>query len=280
MALRTRVLPGIDLRTRDLAGTIRDLERLGTHVAPRAITFALNGVAIDAQRRWRRTLPVAVDNPVPFTRSGSEVVMASLKPYARKTFRGAKADVSAALKIKNGKKEDRSAYLAFGLGAKTIRRPGDVGPGNEHLYIPNWRVLARAEPGIKPVGGANGGLPRNTLKRLIRETRGVRSPGRGARKDGGLFMGTPYPGAGLGIWARPKRHWDKATGRMVNEGAPHMLVRMVDQATYRPLLIGYWNEVVGAAQATLHRRLERELYNEIGYAARKGNRNTPAFLRG
>ena len=93
-------------------------------------------------------------------------------------------------------------------------------------------------------------------------------------------MGTPYPGAGLGIWARPKRHWDKATGRMVNEGAPHMLVRMVDQATYRPLLIGYWNEVVGAAQATLHRRLERELYNEIGYAARKGNRNTPAFLRG
>lgn len=279
MALRSRVLPGVNLRSRDLAGSIRDLERLGTHVAPRAVTFALNGVAIDAQRRWRRTLPMAINDPVAFTRSGSEVVMASLKPYARRNFRGAKADVSAALKIKNAKKEDRSAYLGFGLGAKTIRRPGDVGPGNEHLYIPIWRNMARAEPGIKPVGGANGGLPRNTLKRLIRETRGVRSPGRGARPDGGLFMGKPYKGAGLGIWARPKRHWDQATGKMVNEGTPHMLVRMVTQAAYHPLLIPYWNGSVEAAQGTLFKRLQRELTREITYAASKNHPATPAFLR-
>jgi hypothetical protein len=283
MAIRSAALPGVNLRARDLAGTIRDLERLGTHVAPRAITFSLNGTAMDAQRRWRRVMPTGIAEPTAFTRGGSEVVMASLKPYARRTFRGAKADVSASLKIRNGKKEDRSAYLAFGMGAKTVRKPGDVGPGNEHLYIPVWRNMAKAEPGIKPVGGANGGLPRNTLKRMIRETRGVRSPGRGARADGGLFMGSPARRLGLGIWARPNRRWDKATGKMVNEGTPHMLVRMVSQASYHPLLVPYWNEAVGGAQDGLARRLERELKREIAYARSKGrgagSSSTPAFLR-
>ena len=270
--IRKRVSPGIGLRTPNIGEVVRDLERLGTHVAPRAITFALNGVAMEANRRWRRNVPIAMDDPVGFTRSGSEAVKASLVPYARKNFRGARADLSAAVRIKNEKKKDRSAYLAFGMGVKTVRKPGDVGPGKDNIYIPIWRNLRKAEPSIQPIGGANGGLPRNTLKRLIREARGLRAANRGARADGGLFVGRPFRGAGHGIWSRPRRHWDKAAGRTVNEGAPHMLVRIVDQAVYGPYLIRYWNEAMEAAQATLHRRLERELYNEIGYAARNSRR--------
>lgn len=267
MAILARAYPGVSWRTMNIDEVFRGLSSLGAHVLPRAVTFSLNGVAMDAHRRWKRIMPVAIDEPVRFTRTGSEVIMASLKPYARKSFMGnSKGDVSAALKIIDDEDRDRTAYLAFGFGQKSVRLPGNVGPDSEHIYIPIWRNLSKSEPGIKPVGGANGGLPFKTLQRLFREARGVRNYKRGARTDGGLFIGKPKPSLGLGIWARPKRHWDKATGRMVNEGSPRMLIRMADRAVYRPLILRHWNTAVFNAQEKLPDRLRRELEREIRYA--------------
>lgn len=57
---------------------------------------------------------------------------------------------------------------------------------------------------------------------------------------------------------------------MVNDGSPAMLVRLVSQAKYKPMLATPWGLAISEAFDTLPRRLRYELDREMGYAIRMG----------
>lgn len=269
---RSRPGTGSTLRVHaDITPLIRALEGLGSHVAPRAVTFALNGIGMLAERKVKKSIRQYIDNPTAFTKSAIELTTAGLRDFERRRYKGRKADVSAKIKVRNDGKNDRSAYFKFLMGERSIRLPNDVGPGLTHIYIPIWRNLRRFEPGIRPVGGTNGGLPRNTLNRLLREAYGMGSKKRGARMEGtSLFVGNPNRRMGFGIWVRPRRAWNRLGKTMVHQDSPHMLVRLADRAKYKAFFLGPWARAVTDAYETLPARLEFELNRELGYAIRKG----------
>lgn len=175
----------------DIKPLVRALMAFGEHVAPRAITFSVNGVGMEARRRVNRMIRTHIDASMPYTKSAVVLTLASLRPFERRNYAGRAAEVRARITINNEPGKDRIAYFKFLLGFRSVRLPGDVGPGLRHLYIPVWRNLRRFEPALQSTGGANGGLPRTTLNHLIREAGGRRNMKRGARADGGLFIGRP-----------------------------------------------------------------------------------------
>jgi len=222
----------------------------------RGIAFALNGVSKDAYKKLRRAIWTSVDEPVPFTLKAVYATGVDLKKPG-----GIKLDeIFSAV----GMLPDQSAYLKYLMGdGPTIRKPGDIGPADKHIYVPIWASLIRTQ-GIKPVAGGN--LPRNTLAKLARKagrTIGTATteaapaePTKGKRRrkspKGEIFWGTPkFHGErqGLGFWWRPPR----------GNGAPEMLVAAVDQSKHKPILARRWQEAIEDAWGRFPGLLELEL---------------------
>lgn len=122
----------------------------------RGVTFALNGVAKDAKARLIKVLEKTIDQPTPFT------LKAIANSFAKLGSTNDLRDLESTVYVK----DDQSAYLKYlrGTGVN-VRKPGDIGPADEHIYQPIWQNLERIE-GIKPIYGQ--GLPRNTLRGLMR----------------------------------------------------------------------------------------------------------------
>ncbi len=134
-----------------------DFRKLGAQRFPRALQFALNKVAREAQIGIGQAIDQVVDRPAPFTR----VTDLGRKSSVRMRGKGLKSesdfmekgDVSAGVYVQ----EKQSAYFKFMMG-QTVRLPGDVGLANDYVGVPYWPNLEELQ-GIRP--DAHGGLHKN-----------------------------------------------------------------------------------------------------------------------
>lgn len=229
----------------------------------RGVTFALNGVAKSAKQRLEKVIKGHIDQPTPFTQ---KALFATFVPPGQADVR---TFVSAV-----GIKEDQSVYLKYLLGyERQTRLPGDVGPADDHIFVPIWGNLERLE-NIKPLYGAN--LPRKALQRLFKKAGMTGDAAAGAQasrakrkrkaKGPGVFWGAPTLGGqkqGLGLWSRPERV------RGINQGAPTMLVAAADKSKHDPLLQRAWDQAIIDSWSEFGGRLEAELRNATDHEMRR-----------
>ena len=174
---------------------------LGNTRIPRAIQYALNGVAMDAVKLSAPMLLETLDNPTPWIERAFVARRGDLKIAD-------KNDAEASLVVK----PDQSVVFKYMLGEsenqKVKREAADVGPADKYTLVPLW-------PGIgmrtKVKKNAKGNLPKTALASLF--------AGKGT--PNGVFWGTPVvlgEQRDLGLWSRPKRKWDSSQQQMVNQG--------------------------------------------------------------
>lgn len=250
----------------------------------RGVAFALNGVAKDAKARLTKVLLTSIDEPTPFTLRAIQSTFAKLG--AGNDIRDLESTVYVL--------DTQSAYLKYlrGTGVN-IRKPGDIGPSDTHIYVPIWQGLKRI--GIQPKNGQN--LPRNTLSKLAKqagrplnvaagqaEAAAPKSRKRRAASTvhGGVFYGkVTIAGVeqGLGFWARPQKGV---------KGKPFMLVAAADQSRHRPNLELHWQRALEAAWSAFPRRLEEEIRQKTAHVHAKREKQSqraagdplPDFLTG
>ncbi|WP_246694821.1 hypothetical protein [Methylobacterium sp. WL6] len=151
----------------DVAGAVRDAQRafeeLGASRFPRAVQFALTGVAIDGVNRWRRAVDTVFDHPNQATRDGVRYTVDKDLLGKVTSVGEAKADVFIM--------DMQSAWLKYSFGnTGNERRPGDVGVeayfGDQStLKVPNPRGIAHSGLG-KP--GAGNKVPAADAKAIAR----------------------------------------------------------------------------------------------------------------
>lgn len=233
----------VSIRGSTTRDQIRDFERQMQSVArekiPRAVQFALNGVAIDASKKMQAMLPTVLDEPTlwiqkAFVAKKGATTVTDLK------------DVKASLESK----PEQSALLKFyyGDGDETERLAGDIGPAERMTLIPIWPNIKRRSK-VKPT--KQGNLPRTALGSLF--------TGKGIR--GGVFWGSPTvmgQRMAYGLWARPS---------VRGQGLPSMLLKAVDSTKHPDLLTEPTRRVAEAAMATLSNRLEAELRSQLARQA-------------
>jgi hypothetical protein len=260
------------------------MQSIGSRHAVRSIQFALNGVAIDARQRVIDGLDRVFDKPGAFTLKG--VIAKSKKLPGRGSVQSI-YDLSSRIEVR----ALQSIYFKYAMG-EDERLPGDIGPADKKIYVPNWQVIKsmtakRAGVNIKQTNEGN--MPRKSLQKLMKmSTRAANAPRRRYRTKRrsliqGLWYGTYGAGKPTGWWLRPERirkgeKWKQASGRskrkVINSGAPRLLVGAFDRADYTDILIPLWNQSAADAMAELPRRLEREFAVELAWIAsgRQGRR--------
>lgn len=199
----------------DVAGAVRDaasaFEAFGVDRFPRAVQFALTGVAVDAVNRFRADIPNIWHTPNKATRDAMRYVV-------DKDLLGRVASVgeaSAAVFVQ----DLASTWLKFGFGdGVNTRTPGDVGIeayfcDQNSIRVPINDNLRRTGLGSPTAGGK---LPGKDAKRIARlAAAGYKRNTGGATKAGaswGVFEVKPGDAAmnrgfitGPGIYARPPR---------------------------------------------------------------------------
>lgn len=141
-------------------------------------------------------------------------------------------------------KDDQSTVLKYLYGGDQgmDRVPGDVGPANKNILVPNWPGLA-ARTKVK---NKSGDMIKTALSRLF--------PGTGVK--GGVFWGKPILNGVqrvYGLWGRSPD----------NRGTPMLLLSAHKKVHHDDKLTEPTRRVAEAAMATLPRRLEAELASQI-----------------
>lgn len=238
---------------------VRQMTDLGSKRIPRAIQFALNGVAIDAAKRAPAVIQQNVDRPT---------------PWSTRTFFAKKGKLSGL----TGKGLDQqSAIFKYLMGddPEQTRRPGDVGLAKRSIMLPVWANLKPL--GIKP--NARGNVPKTALAKIF------------ANVEHGAFYGRPVimgKRRGDGLWARPGRIWvtekgDRWRGRdrqgrftkdvrpekgakmkRAYAGIPKQLFVAVPFTKHVTFLQRPVERMAGKAMSTMGSKLTQELASEIG----------------
>lgn len=271
-------------------------EAYGAKRFPRALQFALNRVARDAQKGIGEAIDRVIDRPVMLSRvtdTGRSSVLTKGKGLTSASDTMDLSDVSAGVYVQ----DKQSAWFKFLLGEHT-RLPGDVGPSEKHISIPIWSNLTRLQ-GIQPT--TQGNLPVHALRTLARRQQRydrVKADSmpdgpekdalyRNRKKDGqyhATFYGRPkgvFGEVSLGWWDRPNRWLERKgpiiqTGpnkgrrrlEMVSDGRPHLLILDVDVAHYDPILADGWNDAVLKAAEHLDEYMQAELDDRLAWQGR------------
>lgn len=199
----------------DLAGAVREaqaeFERFGLERFPRAVQFALTGVAIEATNRFREDIPNVWHAPSRATRD-------ALRYVVDKDLLGKVVSVGEA-KAAVFVQDMQSTWLKFSFGEGPQRRePGDV--GIEAYFGDQASIRIPVNSNIKHTGfgnpGASGKLPSRDARRVAElaaagytrntfgSTKGSATWGVFEVKPGDAAMNRGFI-TGPGIYARPPR---------------------------------------------------------------------------
>ncbi|WP_262265502.1 hypothetical protein [Microvirga yunnanensis] len=197
-------------------------------VLPKALAFALNGVAFAARDMARDEAKRVFDRPAPFS------IRNAFMYKAARLSAGSIDEIESQVFIK----DRQSAYYVFQIpeGQKD-REPGNIGPGRTWLFMPVLRDAK--DPSL--VDAKTGGLKRNVLKGLIRRSglAGQQEVSESQRRrDAGkrpVWFGE-YKGV-HGIWERPERTpkenpRQNGVRQVRNVSGPRLLVAAYQKQTY------------------------------------------------
>lgn len=236
----------VTIRSSMRRGDIKALEatfaEIGSKRAPRAVQYALNGVAKSAQSKTKGMLQSELDNPTAWT------LRAYVAKYGKLSEAQGKAldELSSELTVR----EQQSAPFKYMYGdGANRRRPGDVGPAQEDILLAIWPNVKRM--GIRPT--AKGNMPRTAIKKLFER----RDTFWGHFRWGGKTMP-------IGLYLRPERRVDPRTGKRFNLGVPRLLLRAVPKTIHDPILEKPTQKLALKAMAELPMRVENEMRSEIG----------------
>ncbi|WP_375453460.1 hypothetical protein [uncultured Methylobacterium sp.] len=293
----------------DLAGAVRDaaqaFEALAVDRFPRAVQFALTGVAIDGVRRFREDIPNIWNMPNKRTRD-------ALRYVVDKDALGRIASVgeaSAAVFIQ----DQQSTWLKYSFGDGTHVRPaGDTGieayfADQNSIRVPvNENISYTGLGSPTPSGKLS---PRDAKSIALKAAAGYsRNTAGGTKGSGtwGVFEVKPGDTRALagyahrpGVWARPARAvasvgrkrlakaikagkasaptttFNRRNGievtvpRVVNLDTPRLLFLATPQARYEPVATPSWDREMKAAALTMADRLQAELVDRLEHLARK-----------
>ncbi|OYX00223.1 MAG: hypothetical protein B7Z14_09690 [Bosea sp. 32-68-6] len=302
---------GLDIRAACEA-VAEEFAIFGEQALPRAAQFSINGVAMDAARRFRARVPVLIDRPTQKTLDG--IVLYELDRAALSTIRSVD-QVQASIKV--GPLVSIWMKHFFGAGPQK-REPGDVGLAQDAIWVPFWNNITVTQ-GVRP--DRHGNVPQGFVGRIKRE---IKAGASGNGKDGQwrVWEG-PFTVKGVtrqSIVAAPPRkklrrrrgeEADFADGtrefidndgrrrvvpvvkpiRNAKDGAksetPRVLFVEVDHAEYPNLLEAAWQESSAKAAESFGARLDKELDEKWRHKRpnqprpeRKVDQSTiPAFLR-
>lgn len=236
----------VEIRGHTSKAQLDDFERqmldLGSKRIPRAVQFALNGVAMEATKKSRPMLARELNNPTPW----------AIRAFYAKRGKLSEApsdlsEISSEMAVKDQQSVPFKYILSDGEERRT---PGDVGPAEEHILLPWWPGLFRYM-GIRKT--SRGDLPRTALDKIW------------ASRD--TFFGAPFifgRSLPLGIYRRPKRRISERTGLKINAGIPALLMVAEDQTRHQPILTKPTEKVAIEAMKTFPTLLEDQIRTEIG----------------
>lgn len=247
---------------------VRRMTELGSKRIPRAIQYALNGVAIEAAKRAPAMLGKELETPTPWSMRAFFAEKGKLSEANGKRL----DQLSSAIRVK----DQQSPIFKYLLGDRgsVTRRPGDVGMARKSILLPVWANLAAI--GIKP--NSKGNLPKGALDSVF------------ANAANGAFWGRPRilgrqrPD---GLWARPERAWVDAKGnrwvgrnssgkldksirpargeaKRANMGVPKLLFVAVPHTRHLTILQRPVEKLAGRAMSTMGEKLTKELASEVG----------------
>lgn len=296
----------------DLAGAVREaqaaFEAFAVDRYPRALQFALTGVAIEAVNTFRRDIPNVWHAPNQATRD-------ALRYVVDKDLLGKVVAVGEA-KAEVFVQDLPSVWLKYSFGQGPQRREGgDVGieayfGDQSTIKVPVTSNLQRTGLGTP---GANGKVSGRDAKRVARlAAAGYSRNTAGATKGSatwGVFEIKPGDTTrqhgfhtGPGIYARPPRivaavgrkrlaraikagravaptrSSTRASGKsvtvpkVVNSDRPRQLFLSSPQGEYDPVATPSWEAAMDRAGQTLAGRLAGELADRLDHRARKGRR--------
>jgi hypothetical protein len=139
---------------------VRRMREIGSTRIPRALQFALNGVALDAAKKAPAAIDRTLDRPTPWSMRAFFAEKGKLGAASGKSL----DQISSAIRVK----DQQSVVFKYLLGGegeengKRTRRPGDVGLARKAIYLPIWSNLKKL--GIKP--NARGNLPKTALGKI------------------------------------------------------------------------------------------------------------------
>ena len=187
---------------------------------PRAVQFALNGIAIEAAKKSGPIVSKALDKPTAWSTRAFVAVKGNLG-----AARGQSLDkLWSAIHVK--KQQSTVFKYLFGEG-RNARRPGDVGMASKSILLPVWANLKAI--GIKPTKAGN--LPKDAIDRITAKA------ANGAFWRKAHFMGITKGDRRMrrkmpaGLYARPARiyvgvkgeRWQgrDAAGRFTKDARPN-----------------------------------------------------------
>lgn len=304
-------MSGLAVKT-DLTAAVRaaqaDFERFAVDRFPRALQFALTGVAIDAVNTFRREIPNVWHAPNQATRD-------ALRYVVDKDLLGRVASVGEA-KAEVFVQDLASTWLkySFGEGPQT-RLPGDVGV--EAYFGDQTSIRVPVNDNLRKTGlgtpGANGKVSGRDARRVAelaaagytRNTAGTTKgsaswgvfeikPGDVSRQHGfysgpGLYARPPRVVAAVGRkriakkiaagkMTAPTTTFTRRSGtsvtvpRVVNNDVPRLLYLSTPTADYEPVATPSWDAVMTKAASTLGDRLASELADRLEHLAKKAGR--------
>lgn len=303
---------GLDIRA-ECEAVAEEFMIFGEQALPRAAQFSINGVAMDAARRFRARVPVLIDRPTQKTLDG--IVLYELDRAALSTIRSLD-EVRASIQVG----PLVSIWMKHFFGDKPQKRePGDVGLAQDAIWVPFWNNISVTQ-GVKP--DRHGNVPQGFVGRIKREIKAgasgngrdgqwrvwegpftvkgvtrqsiVAAPPRQKRKrrkrgDDGEFMDETREFTGADgrtrtvPIVRPIKN-EKDSSRVET---PRVLFVEVDHAEYPNLLEAAWQESSAKAAESFSARLDKELDEKWRHKRpnqprpeRKVDPSTiPAFLR-
>ncbi|SMC58250.1 hypothetical protein SAMN06297251_10462 [Fulvimarina manganoxydans] len=251
----------IEIDPRHLARVREQYRDLGEQAFGKALQKSVNEVLDIATVKIGQAFEREIEGgPVPFTR-----VQPRTKKGSVIALKGFYAAQSGEVLGKVVVRPMQAAYLKYHLGDEMVRRPGDAGVAEEYNYIPSDVAALERGQGVRLT--AQGNLPKNSLKKLIKRANATKK----SKKHRPLYfgrLGTPANPVGpLGFWQTPERPAG-FKGRVKKE----LLIHAAKESKYpRAFLLPHWNRAVEEASTHLPRLLDEYLALERTRASGSGS---------
>lgn len=288
----------------DIAGAVREaqaaFERFGADRFPRAVQFALTGVAIEATHLFRAEIPHIWYSPNRATRDALRYVVD--KDLLNRVLNVGDAKASVFIQ------DLQSVWLQYSFGDGPQTRPGgDVGvqayfsdQTNVAIPVPsnlrktglgkpaaNGKVPGRDARWIAAMAAAGynrntGGTTKGSSRWSVFEIKaGDTSRQHGFYEEPGIYARPPRVVAAFGRkkvakvkagrMAAPTTTFTRRSGtivtvpRMVNNDVPRMLYLRTPQAEYQPVASSSWKRATEKAAETMGDRLASELADRLDH---------------